>query len=324
MLCETVKVIPVVLTLLLHSRPILLAQGPDTDARAVEVLEQARAALGGDAALNAIESLSASGDFRVGSGESQVPGELKLEVLLPDKLVRRMKWSPQQSMHVTAIEAINGDHVWTDSEMDHPNQTMGMGSPGGGGMGRRGGRRSGRSTSGGTDGGGSEGEAPVLEDGMADQQIRAYFSCLILSMLLRSPDSLKSKLDYQGDVDVNGVKGESLRITTKDGLIVNLAIDRLTHRPIMASYSVPIPNTGGQRPKRAHRVNGQTVVEDHQTEAVEIYFSEYRAVAEKKLGEIWLPYQITRTSGGLTVEDMHIKTFQLNPHLSDKQFEPKR
>jgi hypothetical protein len=56
---------------------------------------------------------------------------------------------------------------------------------------------------------------------------------------------------------------------------------------------------------------------------VQIYFSEYKAVSEKGFGDIWLPYQITKTRNGQTVEDMHIKKFQINPHLKPKQFEKK-
>jgi hypothetical protein len=328
---KTVRSIPVVLALTLYCWPVVLAQSPDADAHATEVLSKARAALGGAAALNAIESLLASGDFRVGSGVSQVPGEVKVEALLPDKLMRTMKWSPTQAMNVTTIEAMNGDQVWTDSKLHQPNQMAGLGSPGGGGMGRGGGRGGGGmgrgggrgSTGGGTGDGGAKGPAPDLKDGMDDQQIQSYFSCLIMALLLRSPDSTPGKFAYQGEADINGAKADSLKITTKDGLIISLAIDQQTHRPIMAGYSAPMQDTSEQRPSRGHRVNGQTVVQDHQIEGVEIYFSEYKAISVKKLGDIWLPYQITRTSGGLTVEDMHIKTFQLNPRLNAKQFEQK-
>lgn len=319
MLYKTARSIAVVLVLTLHCRSVVLAQSSDADAHAIEILKKARAALGGDTALNAIDSLSAAGDFRVGSGESQVSGEVKLEVLLPDRLMRTMKWSPEQTMNVTTIEAMNSGQVWTDSEMHQRNPMTGLGPLGGGGMGR-GGRRS---TGSGEEGRGVKEPAPSLNDGMGNQQMRSYFSCLIMALLFRSPDSTPGKLAYQGDVDINGTTADSLKITTRDGLVINLAIDQITHRPIMAGYSAPAQDTSGQRPKRAHRVNGQTVIQDHQVESVEIYFSEYRAIADKKLGNIRLPYQITRTSDGLTVEDMHIKTLQLNPHLNAKQFEQK-
>ena len=55
-------------------------EGLDAKARAREVLGQARAALGGDAALNAVRSLSGSGDFRSGSGSAEVSGEVQLDL----------------------------------------------------------------------------------------------------------------------------------------------------------------------------------------------------------------------------------------------------
>jgi len=57
---------------------------------------------------------------------------------------------------------------------------------------------------------------------------------------------------------------------------------------------------------------------------VQIYFSEYNAIAGKGFSDIWLTHQITRTRNGQTVEDMHIKNLQLNPHLKPKQFEKKQ
>ena len=57
---------------------------------------------------------------------------------------------------------------------------------------------------------------------------------------------------------------------------------------------------------------------------IQIYFSEYKAIAEKGFNDVWLPYQITKARNGQIVEDMHIKKFQLNPHFKPKQFEKKR
>ena len=84
---------------------------------------------------------------------------------------------------------------------------------------------------------------PVSTDGMDGQPMRSYFSCLIMALLLRPPDSTPGNFAYQGEVDINGAKADSLKITTKDGLIISLAIDQQTHRPIMAGYSAPMQDT---------------------------------------------------------------------------------
>ncbi len=81
------------------------AQSADSKSHARAILDQARNALGGDAALKSIKSLSGSGDFRSGTGNSQASGDVQVDFLLPDKLMRIMKWSPVREMKVTSVEA---------------------------------------------------------------------------------------------------------------------------------------------------------------------------------------------------------------------------
>ena len=90
----TARPILIGITLVLFGPIASFPEGLDAKARAREVLNQARAALGGDAALNAVRSLSGSGDFRSGPAGAEVSGEIQLDLLLPDKLMRTMKWSP--------------------------------------------------------------------------------------------------------------------------------------------------------------------------------------------------------------------------------------
>jgi hypothetical protein len=71
---------------------------PDGNARARELLDQSRSALGGESALNSIQSLVAAGDFRSGSDNTLASGEVELDILLPEKLMRTMKWSPIQDL----------------------------------------------------------------------------------------------------------------------------------------------------------------------------------------------------------------------------------
>jgi hypothetical protein len=96
--------------------PIAFTQKSDPEARAREILNHTRAALGGDAVLKSVQSLSAFGNFRSGSGSSQASGDLRLDVLLPDRAMRTMIWiaassrrSSNKSTHERqAQETING------------------------------------------------------------------------------------------------------------------------------------------------------------------------------------------------------------------------
>jgi hypothetical protein len=316
------KVQPIVLGILMLSScaPTILAQAPDAKARAREILEQTRAALGGDAALKSVQSLSAYGDFRSGSGNTQASGDVQVDLLLPDKLMRTLKWSPLQDMKVTTIEAMDGNQVWTDSQEKSSGQLPGSGILGGGGMGRGGGRRS--AGTGGNPGntGGSRGKgisiAPNLMADTDNQQIASDFACLITGFLLRVPDSSQVEISPENNNDVEGVKVDFLKIDTGNSPVIRLAIDQKTHRPVMAAYNVAAEEAGGTEEQRPDSSKSGTT-------QIQIYFSEYKPVSEKEFGDIWLPHQITKARDGLTVEDMHIKKFQLNPNLKPKEFKQK-
>jgi len=302
------------------------AQSSDSKSRAREILDQARNALGGDAALKSIQSLSAFGDFRSGTGSSQVSGNVQLDLLLPDKLMRTMKWSPVGEMKVTSVEATDGSRVWTDSKEKNSspilgNETAGIGRGGrSGGIGRGGGRRS---AGGGAGSGGSTGSgagkgikmpAPTLRDASDANQIAWDFSCMIVGLLLHPPASSQVEISSENNDAIDGVTADYLKIDVGDGSVIRLAIDQKTHRPVMAAYMI---EAAGEEKDKAATSSIPEMTK------IQIYFSEYKPVAEKKHGNLWLPHQITKTRDGLTVEDMHIKKFELNPHLKPKQFEQK-
>ncbi len=303
------------------------AQSSDLKSHAWEILDQARNALGGDAALKSIQSLSALGDFRSGTGDSQASGDVHVDLLLPDKLMRTMKWSPVQEMKATSVEAMDGSHTWTDSKEKNsrpmsgngPTGFGGMGGGGrGGGMGRGGGRRS---AGGGGIGGSSTGSgaekgikmpAPTLRDASDDKQISWDFSCLFMGLLLHLPASSQVEISSENNDDIDGVTADYLKIDIGNGSAIRLAIDQRTHRPVMAAYMIPAAEEEKEKAASSATL-GMT--------KIQIYFSEYKPVAGKKHGNLWLPHQITKTRDGLTVEDMRIKKFELNPHLKPKQFE---
>jgi hypothetical protein len=305
--------------MLFSCTPIVLAQTADVQARVREILEQARAALGGEKTLKSVQSLSAIGDFRSGTGNTQATGDVQMNLLLPDKLMRTMKWNPLQDMKVTTIEAMNGSQIWTDSQEKNSAQMPGIGSMGG--MGRGGGRRS-------AGGGGNSGNpgtrqdkgisvAPNLLASTDDRQISSDFACLIAGLLLHLPESSHVEISMENNDDIDGAKADYLKIDIGNGAVIRLAIDQDTHRPLMAAYNVATAEEDSRSEEK------QPDSSKSGTTQIQIYFSEYKPVAEKKFGDIWLPHQITKTRNGQTVEDMHIKKFQLNPNLKPKEFEQK-
>ena len=106
------------LTLVLLSAPVALAD----DARAQEVLKQARQAIGGDEQLQKIQGLQINGQYRRVFGDRQMGGDREISILLPNKyLVEDAMNAGGLSTAMINTRALNGDRAWS-------------GNSGGGGM----------------------------------------------------------------------------------------------------------------------------------------------------------------------------------------------
>ena len=58
------------------------------NAKAAELLEQTRAALGGEAAMDKVHGLSATGSVTRAAGNMQLAGDITLQFQLPDRMLR--------------------------------------------------------------------------------------------------------------------------------------------------------------------------------------------------------------------------------------------
>ena len=66
----------------------LTASSPQVDAKVGEILAAAREALGGEAALAKVQTLSVTGATRRIMGEREIAGDVTLDFVLPDKMKR--------------------------------------------------------------------------------------------------------------------------------------------------------------------------------------------------------------------------------------------
>src|SRR5215212_5265568 len=74
------------------------------DTRSEQLLAQARAALGGEKNLSKVQGLTASGTFERDMGDRQLTGDITLDLLLPDKMLRTESMRP---MGDATIEILN-------------------------------------------------------------------------------------------------------------------------------------------------------------------------------------------------------------------------
>jgi hypothetical protein len=207
------------------------APAADKAARAQEILKQARAALGDEGKVRALQSLTASGTSRRTFGERQTESEVEIDILLPDKIKRI-----ENGQFGSNTTALNGSQVWTEF-------VSAVGGPGGGapqvfaGGGDGNVRIVGPGGGGGGGGAGTGGGAvPSQAQAMLQQLQRAELTRLMLGLLLTPPAGVNLEFTYAGEAkapdgmtaDIIDAKGENFT--------ARLFIDQKTHRLLMMGF----------------------------------------------------------------------------------------
>src|SRR5215218_10275194 len=153
------------LTLVLLSAPVALA---NDDARAQEILKQARKAIGGDEQLQKIQGLQINGQYRRVFGERQMGGDREISILLPNKyLVEDAMNAGGLSTAMINTRALNGDKAWSGNSGGGGGMVFRMGGPGG-----------------------AQQISPEQMEAMQRRIFNAEFSRYLLAMILTPPPSL--------------------------------------------------------------------------------------------------------------------------------------
>jgi len=304
-------------------------------ARAQEILKQAREALGGDANLRAIQSLAANGNFKATFLGRPTQGDFKIELLAPNKFMRTATAS-MGPVQIVRTETVNGDQAWleTKSETAAVGGMGGIGGgengagggfggagggAGGGGFGGAGGGRGGgRGGRGGNDTGAQPGSRVMNDDSPETQrQARADFARFMIAVLLAPPDVSSFKFSYDREMDGKDGKLDVLSVMGTDGFGMYMMFDQKTHRPSMLYYAAPAPRVG-RRPQNAQPnpddENGEPKMAEYQ-----LFFSDH-----KQVGNVWLPHRIVKATGGQMVEEWKLTKYKLNPDLKPAKFEKKK
>src|SRR6476661_8012625 len=102
------------------------------DARAQEILKQARQAIGGDEQLQKIQGLEIKGQYRRTFGDRQMGGDREISILLPNKyLVEDAMNAGGLSTAMINTRALNGDKAWSGNSGGGGGMFIRMGGPGG-------------------------------------------------------------------------------------------------------------------------------------------------------------------------------------------------
>ena len=272
-------------------------------ARAQELIGQARAALGGEAKIKAVQSLTASGKLRQvmrsDDTDNQIEGEIELNFLLPDKYLRTDTTPlPVGDGEVRRISGINGDQTFRDAQAT---------------------------------GGGMVMIRPMADDPNARRgqlrMMREELARHLLVWLLTSPANFPVEFSYAGEAESKDGKADALDIKGPEGFNARLFLDKQTHIPLMLSYRAPQPRAamitrsmqGSHEDLEARKKEAQEQAErqaaNPELSEIQVYFSDYRAE-----DGILLPHRITRSVNGDFSEEWELKKFKINPPLKAESF----
>jgi hypothetical protein len=275
-------------------------QSSDAKARALELIAQARAAIGGEEKLRALKSLSAEGTFRRIFGERQMDGEVEIGILFPDRFRRDETMSPMPSMQMTRTESINGDQVWTDSQSSGTGGMVLIRRPGGDGP-----------------------QAAAAQE----QAIRAEFARLLLGFLLTTSSSFPLDFKFAGEAEASDGRADAIDVTGPNNFAARLFLDQKTHRPLMLTYRgrpprIQMRTMSGPPASREELEKRAREAEEQAAGAPEVEY-QLRYDDYRPVDGLVLPHSISRAIDGAANEELALSKIKLNPTIKPEKFEKK-
>jgi hypothetical protein len=292
----------VLLSLVLLLAPAALAKD---DARAQEILKQARQAIGGDEQLQKIQSLEIKGRYTRTFGDRQMGGDREISIALPNKyMVEDAMNAGGLSTAMINTRVLNGDQAWSGNSGGGGGMVFRIGGPGG---------------------------AQVSPEQMEAMQRRIYtaeFSRYLLAMILTPPPSLAVEYKYAGESDVEDAQADVIDVTGPDNFSVRVFFDKKSHIPLLLSYRGPKPRIvtmtrqagSGTKSEDVAKAREEAEKKMHAEVPEEVDFY-IRMADHKKVGGLMLPHKLTFLTENEVSEEFEISKYQLNPQFKADHFE---
>ncbi len=273
------------------------------DAKAQEVLAQARQALGGPK-LDAVQALSLEGSMRrlMGSGPDapELSGDLELAAR-SDRYLRLETLTPMPGMPGFTIGfGFDGQAAWSGR--------VGSAQAGGGHMFvvRAGGDR--------------PGDAERTR-----RRVAADHARFLLATLATAPAGADLRFTYAGQAEAPEGKAHVIDVAGADGFAARLFVDQATSRPLMLSYQEVQPRMqfrqagpGTPRPSQASVEAAAAAAAAEAPPApveVQLALGDWKAV-----DGVQLPHRFSKQVGGEVVEEWEVAKYELNPSLKADHF----
>ena len=278
------------------------------DARAQEILKQARQAVGGDEQIQKIQSLQINGQYRRVFGDRQMGGDREISISLPNKyLVEDAMNAGGLSTAMINFRGLNGDKAFSGN------------SGGGGGMVFR------------IAGPGGQQASPEQMEEMQRRIYTAEFSRYLLAIILTPPPSLAVEYKYAGESDVEDTQADVIDVSGPNNFAVRVFFDKKSHMPLLLSYRGPKPRImtmqrpagSGAKPEDVAKAREEAEKKMHAEapsvpEEVDFYI---RMTDYKKVGGVMVPHKLTFLTENEVSEEFEISKYQLNPQFKADRFE---
>ncbi len=273
------------------------------DTRGTELIGQARAALGGEAALSKVVGLSCAGTVQRMIGDRRVDGELTLDLQLPDKMWRTDSISPMgDGTLVITGQGVNGDTPLRSMRTQNapPGAVIRTPPP---------------------PAPGSDAEAQAVRNSKAE------LARLTVALLVASPASMSLEFTAAGQAEApDGGRADVVDVKGPGNFAARLFLDASSHRPLMLTYRGVAPRLivrterGPGSPEGPASERAQRPPEVPKGDVVEMtmFLDDYRSV-----DGILLPHHLTRSVDDKPTEEWTFKTIKVNPAFAPDAFSGK-
>lgn len=278
------------------------------DPKAQAIIKQARAAIGGDEALNKLEGISIKGQYRRVLGERQMGGDRELDFQFPDKYLAEDAFNPGgMATAMISTRGLNGEQAWQGSSGGGGGMIFRIGTPGGAQA------------------------TPEQMEAALRRVYRIEQTRYLLAMLVTPASSMALDYKYIGESDVEDIKADVIEVTGPDKFSVRLFFDQQSHIPLLLSYRAPKPRimtmtrSAGQNPtpdqiKKAREDAEKSMHADSMDKPEEVDFF-IRLTDHKKVNGVLLPFKFTFLTESEVSEEFEISKYQLNPPFKADRFQ---
>jgi hypothetical protein len=285
------------------------ARAAGAEDKSIEVVVAARAAMGGEQ-LEAVKSISATGEYRRLMSEREINGEATVEIIAPDKIKRTEEMGIAGGPTFSRTVALNGTDYWEDST-NRGGGFMRFGGPGGPGA--------------------PGGQGPTEADRerfrqMAQRRLQGELQRYLLVWLMRSD----APMTYAGEAEAEDGKADVIEVKPEGGTAMRIFFDQKTHLPLMLTYQGPQPRMMIRqvRPDGAPGGNAGTPPDPEElrrrmAEPPRIVTFELRFSDFKNVSGIMLPHQMSQSVEGKPTEEWTVSEFKVNPNLKPESFAKK-